>query len=790
MHIRIIIRNLLRYKLFSCLNLLGLSIGLTSVLLIALWVYNELNYDKFNVNFSHIYQINFKNNKGEFDMAGTPAPLVPAIINDIAAIESAVRLRNAPAFAFKYKNNMYFEEHGITSDPQLFDIFSFKTIAGNPKEALDQLNGIVIAQSFAKKYFGSEDPMNKEIQMESEGYLQVLAVIEDIPLQSHIQFDYILPQKLAEEFHFCGMEWGDPNFRTYVLLKSNTNSEDAADAITRVADEKGMPHVKYGGKTTLLRPLKDIYLDYKVNNRLGKTGDYRYLYIFSTIAVLILILACINYINLTVSLVVKRYKNISVRKVFGAKRITIFWNSFFESAVLVLTAFILTLTVLWFISPLIPTLSFKPFGKQFFNISMLSIVGGVFIITVIMCSLYPSLILSGSQAIGLMNGYARKKSGLLKGLVVFQNIIAVVMIIAAIGINKQIQYIRHKNLGFNAEHIAYTYLRGNICKKIAVVRNALLENPNITDVSLKDCVPYKQVNGTVGISWKLNGEWQNQDNSDLISMETTRIDDHYFDMLNVKFVYGRNFSKDIAGDKQDYIINEEAMHLMGLTDPIGTEFMLYGRRGKIIGVIKDTYFKSLHENINPQVFHLYNDESSESYYSALFYKINGDINGPSEYVQKVWIQNNPGIPFEYNFLDQDYEKLYEADTRISKMINLFCSLAVFIACLGLFGQAVISTENSIKEIGIRKVNGAKVIEILRMLNIDFVKWVGIAFTIACPIGVYAMHKWLQNFAYKTDISWWIFALAGLLALAIAIVTVSWQSWRAATRNPVEALRYE
>jgi putative ABC transport system permease protein len=790
MNLKAIIRNLLRYRLFSGLNLLGLSIGLTSVLVIALWVYNESGYDKFNKNFDRIYQINFKNDKGEFSMAGTPAPLAPAIINDVAALESAVRLRNAPGFAFKYGANMYFEENGITSDPQLFDIFSFKTIEGNPKEALEQLNSIVITQSFAKRYFGSEDPLNKEIQIEGQGYLSVLAVIEDIPRQSHIQFDYLLSQKYAEENHFCGMEWGDPNFRTYILLRKNTDPEDAAQAITQVAKEKGMPHVKYGRVTALLRPLKDIYLDYKVNNRLGETGDYRYLYIFSTIAFLILILACINYVNLTISLHTKRLKSTSIRKICGARRATIFWNNFFESGVLVLLAFIITLMILWFLAPSFHTFMNKVLNVHLLNHVFIGLVGGLFIVTMIVCSVYPSIVFSGSRAIELMNRYSERKTGILKSLVVFQNIIAVVLIVSALGINKQMQYIRHKKLGFNTEQIAYTFLRGDIYKKITVVRQTILEDPDISNVSLKDCLPYSQRNGTVGISWKINGEWQNEGKSDPISMETTRIDDHYFGMMDVQFAAGRNFSEEMAGDKRNYIVNEEAVRRMGLNYPVGTEFRLYGREGTIVGVIKDTYFKSLHEIVNPQVFYLYNDESAESYFSVLFFKINGDINSAIAHVQKVWMQNNPGIPFEYHFLDQDYKKLYEKDTRIAKMINLFCSLAVFIACLGLFGQAVISSENRIKEIGIRKVNGAKINEVMILLNKGIITWISLAYLISIPIAWYAMHRWLQNFAYKTNLSWWIFALAGLLALGIALLTVSWQSWRAATKNPVEALRYE
>ena len=389
-----------------------------------------------------------------------------------------------------------------------------------------------------------------------------------------------------------------------------------------------------------------------------------------------------------------------------------------------------------------------------------------------------------------MNRYNKRKSGILKSMVVFQNIIAVLLIIAAIGVNKQMQFINHKKLGFNSDQVAFTYLRGTINQKITVVKNLLNENPNISEISLKDCPPFQQINGTVGIAWKQNGEWQNQNTANPVGMETTRIDDHYLKMMNVEFAAGRNFSNKISSDKQNYIVNEEAVRLMGLENPVGNEFSLYGREGVIVGVIKDTWFKSLHEKINPQVFHLYNDVVSESYFSTLFFRINGNVPQTLDFIKNIWAENNPGVPFEYHFLDQDYENLYKKDMQIAGVLNWFTILAVFIACLGLFGQAVIASENKIKEIGIRKVNGAKISEILTMLNKDFVKWVAIAFVIATPIGWFAMNKWLENFAYKTSLSWWIFALAGLLALGIALLTVSWQSWRAANRNPVEALRYE
>ncbi len=789
-NLTIIIQSLLRHKLFAILNLLGLTIGLTCVFMIMLWVYNETGYDKFNTNYENIYQINFKNQHGELEMAGTPNPLAPILENEVASVVAAARLRNAPEFAFKYKDNMFFEGKGITADPQLFSIFSFETISGDPVKALEQSSSFVITESFAKRYFGNEDPINREIQVEGQYFLTVKAVIKDVPSQSHLQFDYILPQKLLEEYHFCGLEWGDPNFRTYVLLSKGNNPENAAHEITRVAKINGMPHLQSNQIVASLRPLKSIYLDYTVKNRLGETGDYRYLYIFSTVALLILLLACINFVNLTISLFAKKQKSTSIKKIHGASRKSVFFNSVAENGSLIFLSFIFSLALLWFLRNSSQTLLNKQLGEQVFNFGFAGITGLIFVVTLLICTVYPASIFSGAKAIDLMNRYSKRKSGILKSMVVFQNIIAVLLIIAAIGANKQMYYINHKKLGFDTDQVAFTYLRGNINQKIDVVRHLLSENPNISEISLKDCPPFGKINGTVGIAWKLNGEWQNRNIPNPVGMETTRIDDHYLQMMNVEFAAGRNFSSEISNDKQNYIVNEEAVRLMGLENPVGSEFSLYGKNGIIVGVIKDTWFKSLHEKINPQVFHLYNDEKSESYFGTLFFRINGDVPRTLDFIKKIWTENNSGVPFEYHFLDQEYENLYKKDNQIAGILSWFTIMAVFIACLGLFGQAVIASENKIKEIGIRKVNGARVSEVLVMLNRDFVKWVAIAFVFATPIAYYAMLKWLENFAYKTELSWWIFALAGLLALGIALLTVSFQSWKAATRNPVEALRYE
>uniref|UniRef100_UPI003567206E ABC transporter permease n=1 Tax=Draconibacterium sp. TaxID=1965318 RepID=UPI003567206E len=550
-NLKMIIRSLLKHKLFSVLNLLGLTIGLTCVFMILAWIYNETEYDKFNTNYADIYQINFKNQKEEMSMAGTPNPLAPVIEDEIANVKLAARLRNAPGFAFKYKENMYFEENGITADPQLFRMFSFQTLYGDPVKALEHVEGIVITESFAKRYFRNEDPLGKEIQIRGQEFVTIYAVIKDLPPQSHIQFDYVLPQKLLEEYQLCGLLWGDPNFRTYVLLTPGSNPENIGQEITRVAKSNGMPHLQSGEISAYLRPLGSIYLDYSVNNRLGETGDFRYLYIFGSVALLILLLACINFVNLTVSMFAKRQKATSVAKVCGASRKTVFLNSIAENAVLIIVSFILAIIAIGVLRAPFQNMIGKPFNEHVFMPGFIGIMALVLFFTLTLCTIYPALVFSRAKAIELMNRYNIQKSGVLKSMVVFQNVIAVLLIVATIVVNKQMQYINHKKLGFETDQIAYTYLRGNINQKISVVRHSLTENPNITEISLKDCPPFQQVNGTVGISWKQNGEWQNQNTPHPVGMETTRIDGHYLEMMNVEFVAGRNFSNEITADKQN-----------------------------------------------------------------------------------------------------------------------------------------------------------------------------------------------------------------------------------------------
>ena len=790
--LKLMIRNILKFRMYSALNIVGLSIGLVSVLFIFMWIFNESNYDKFNTNYSNIYQINFKTKEGD-RWDGSPAPLAPAIADRVPEVQATARIRRCLAFAFSSGEKMFYEENGITSDPGIFDIFSFNVLEGNPKEALNSVETMVVTKSFARKYFGNKDPLNRQLKIEGKGYLTIKAVIEDVPVQSHIQFDYILSHKFGEAYRLCGMEWGDPNFITYILVQPNADISKVLASVTQVAMDNKLPHIFYGGNVFNLRPLKDIYLDYAVPNQLGEIGDSRKVTIFGSIGILILLLACINYINLSVSLFSRRQKNTSIRKICGAQRKEIFVQNFSESLVVILISLLIAIAIVVLLKPVFISLIGKGIGTTLPEPRIVLFIIALFIATVFLCGIYPSFILSGRGSTTLfekLNNRNSKNRGL-KFMVGFQNAISVLLIICTIGIFKQMNYIRQKDLGFQPEQIAYISLRGNISSNINAVKERLSGYAGIKQIAFKDCLPFGIINKTSGIVWKVNDEVRNTGSENNFFSETTRIDPEYFDLMGVKIVQGRNFEKDVESDKQNYILNEEAVHRMDLTDPIGTEIALYGQWGRVVGVIKNTYFKSLHEAIGPQVYHQYKDLDKESYFGIMYLKLASDnIRGSLAELENIWKEYNPDIPFEYHFLNSEYESLYRADRRMAGMINVFSLLAVFIGCLGLFGQSTLAAENRVKEVGIRKVNGANILEVIVLLNKNFLGWIIIAFAIASPFAWYAMRKWLENFAYKTNLSWWIFALAGVLTLGIALLTVSWQSWRAATRNPVEALRYE
>jgi putative ABC transport system permease protein len=554
-----------------------------------------------------------------------------------------------------------------------------------------------------------------------------------------------------------------------------------------------MPNIYSGRNDLILRPLKEIYLDNGIINRVGDTGDKRNVYILGSVGLLILFMACFNYVNMSVSLMSRRLKNSSIQKIHGASRKSIFIQSLYMSILVIAVSFIISLLLMGYLLPWFESFTGRQMGQLFYFPGFIILMAMILFVTVMLSGIYPAVLLSRPGVLSLFHVSRASiiKNRKLQFMTGLQCAISFTLIICTIGIYKQISYMRQTDLGFKTEHVIYFQLRGAISFQIEAVKEELAAIPGIYQIAMKDCVPFGIRNNTRAIMWRENGEVKNTGDDNYFVSETTRIDPEYLRMMEVVFIEGRNFDDSPGTDLKNYIVNEEAARQMRLDDPVGKEIALYGEWGNIVGVIKDTHFKSLHEKIQPQIFHPYSNLERETHYSILFLKIAGtDIPGIVSKIEEIHRLHNPGIPFDYHFLDQQYEILYKSDRQLARLINLFSILAVFVAALGLFGQSAFAAENRTKEIGIRKVNGAKVWEVMTLLEIDFIKWVSVAFVIAVPVAWYAMNRWLQNFAYRTELDWWIFALAGLLAMGISMLTVSWQIWRAARRNPVEALRYE
>ena len=791
-NLKIAIRNLLKNKTFSFINAFGLSIGITCTILILLWVQDEVNFDKFHKNGNQIHRVVQEDKDGK--NSRTPALLAPEITAKVPEIISFTRIFKLPNVIFQEEKNIFHEENGIVVDPQFFTIFNFPMIQGNPETALSAPTNVIITETLAKKYFGNNDPINKTINIDGKNASIVTGVIKDIPKNSHLRFDFVLPFCLLEAIMPSDVNnWGAFNYTTYLLLAPSANIAATNQKINQIAQDKLPSQLLTFWNKFELQPLSQIHLSANISNHhfLGDftvVEDRNTVYIFSCIGLFILLLACINFMNLSIAQSGKRIREIGLKKVMGSSRNQLrkqFIGEFFVISLIALTVAIVVVNLLlpWFNQISGKTLVVDHPSNIFFYLAIL-------LFTTLLAGFYPAFSLSSHNPVNTLKGQvlgAINASKLRSSLVIFQFSVAIILVASTFIVYRQLHFIQDKNLGFQKENIVYATIPGNAAGRYKTMKEELLKNPNILAVSAKDCLPTTTLRNLVDFYWDDKKPGQE------VMMELTGIDYQYFEELNIELLAGRSFSEAFPADASNaFILNEEAVKQTGLESPIGKKFASWNKSGIIVGIIKNTNFKSLHEKPNPQVYHIMNNIREEAGLTGvMLIKLNGAKQAETlSFIEKTWKSLNSDAPFDIHFLDQTYDQLYSSERRINLIFGYFSILAILIACLGLFGLALYSADQRRKEIGIRKVNGAKVSEILSMLNKDFVKWVAIAYVIATPIAYYAMNKWLQNFAYKTELSWWIFALAGLLALCIALVTVSFQSWKAATKNPVNSLRYE
>jgi predicted permease len=784
-YVKTALRAVKRHKGYSFINIFGLAIGMACCILILLWVQNELSYDRFHANGDDIYRVvKQEYTEGETQWSAlTSPPLAQPLKEDYAEIIRSTRFGNWGKRVVQYRDKRFNEERFEHADPDFLKMFSFEFIVGDPASSFSNPNSVILTEETAKRYFGTEDPTGKILKVENVYDVQVTGIIQNIPENSTIQFDFLSPFTLLEEF--IGQDnmqnWHFNSFMTFVQLAQNTDehgvNRQIVDYIDRAVNEKAYKLV--------LQPYQKIHLSSSILHDFSDVGDMKYIYIFSALALFVLIIACINFMSLATARSSRRALEVGIRKVSGARRTDLIKQFFGEAIILSFISLILAIFLVEILLPSFNRLSGKNLGLDFtgnisvyFGLLTIAVISGIF------SGIYPAVFLSSFQPAKVLKGTLRAgaKGGLIRRfLVVTQFSLSVFLIIATMVIFKQLNYIRSVDMGYDREHIIHMNMVGDSNEKYEILKQELGKGPNIVSVSASFALPTKNFNSPG------SPDWEGRPEDKEIYMNVDFVDFGYFETLGIEMAEGRTFSKDFATDaEQAYIVNEELVKQMGMEDPVGKRFAFWEEWGTIVGVAKDFHFQSLHNKINPISFRLDPD-----WLRRIYVRVKpDDMPATIGFLRNTWSRIVPDYPFEYNFLDESFEELYKAEQQMSTITNYFTVLGIFIACLGLFGLAAFMAERRTKEIGIRKVLGASVPKLIYLLSSEFAKWVLVANIIAWPVAYLVAHRWLQNFAYRTNIHAGMFLSAAGLSLIIALATVSFKALKTASANPAEALRYE
>jgi putative ABC transport system permease protein len=789
--IKITFRNLIRFRLYSIINLSGLSIGLLCCLLIFLYVQYELSFDTYHNNYKKIYRIlTIDINDNEID-ADSPWRLAPELKDKYPGIIEYVRISDFSDPVINYNTKSYVESRVFFTDPSLFKIFNWELIKGNPDEVLRSPNSIVISQSMSEKYFGKEDPMGKIMTVNIKDNFIVTGIFKDIPSNSHFKSDIFLPLDYAiKGFGSWIYDWSCVEFASYLLLDNDSRSKELENRIPQFIQN----YVKRELWNYKLQPLKDIHLySKKVKWNFEPQGNINSVYIFSLIGILILIVASINYINLSTARMSVRLKEIGIRKVIGGRYIQIFYQMIGESIVFSLIALCIAYILASLLLPVFNQKMHQTLTIQYGNFNLHISLVSITLIVGLISGIGPSVFYSRINIINALKRvftYNSTDLGFRKFTVIFQFTISIILFIAAITINKQLHYIQTKNLGFKKDELVAIDL-SNINSKTKsliyeVFKQKIIAYPEVIDITASSSVPPHQYLYTSVYPENITGEarwnWK---------MKSFFVDYNFIDMMGIELIDGRNFSEEFVTDRQEaIIINKAAQKALRWKNAIGKKLInnLDNTSACVIGIVKDFHFKSVHEIIEPAFIKIFN---FKLHVSKILLRIqNNDIKGTLNYLEDQWNNINPAWPFNYQFVDQTFWKLYQKEQKLFQLISVFGLLAILISCMGILALSMFIIERRTKEIGVRKISGATTKNILILIIKDFFIWVVLSNIIAWPLGWWVMNSWLQNFAYKTEIAWWIFLSAGIIALVIALITVSLQSIKAAITNPVESLRYE
>lgn len=808
-YLRSAVRNITRHKFISFINIFGLTIGLTCCMLILIYIVNELSYDKYNTNARDIYRVtrsfNTVDGAQTLFLGSIAPPFAPLLKNEFPDIKKITRLRGNGVISMRYKDKLLNENGSYFADENFVDVFTVKTIEGDPKTALSDSFTVMMTEDMARKYFGNEDPMNKEIRLGNRFNFKVTGIYKPFPANAHLHPEMLLSFITLKDSTLYGdkqlhTNWGNNDFYTYMLLPPNYNVEHMESLFPGFLDKyvhfPGQPgNFRESQNSKLhIQKLLDIHLHSHLDSEIEANGDIKRVYIFSAIALFILLIACINYMNLSTARSALRAREIGIRKVIGAQRKEIITQFLSESVLITFFSLILALVLTWLLIPFINGLS--NLGLNFSSLYQPGLLLTILILPFfigILSGIYPALFMSSFKPVKVLKGILKIGTGGIsfrKVLVVVQFSVSIVLIVATTIVFQQLSYIQQKSLGFDKEHVI-TMSNPFSNSQFETFKNEVTKNAGVKEMGRSSRIPSGRLLDDRDIS-VFEGSKSQPVKADVKYVNT---DYGFIPTFGMKMAAGRNFSRDFGTDSNNYVINTAAAKVLGWKtseNAVGKDLAYGGVRGKVIGVVNDFHFESMHQSIIPLLFRMpgHNNSGGENY-DRLSIKIAGNnINSSINTIQQAWQKLQPETPFEYTFLDERFQKLYDSEQQQGHLFTIFSFIAIFIACLGLFGLSAFTISQRIKEIGVRKVLGASIPQIVTELSKDFLKLVLIASVIALPVAWYAMSKWLLDFAFRISIQWWVFVMAGVIALVIAFVTISFQSIKAATANPVKSLRSE
>ncbi|MDH4270441.1 MAG: ABC transporter permease, partial [Candidatus Aminicenantes bacterium] len=771
-YLKITLRNIRKHKAYSFINIAGLAMGIACCVLVMLWVQDELSYDRFHEHAGDLYVATFSNGS-----TVTPTALAPFLKAKYPEVQHASRLDEMRRNLLRHEDTQIYQEGGILVDPDFLSMFTVRFLRGGGNAALDDARSILLSEEVSKKLFRAEDPLGQTVVFNTSIPLKVTGVFADYLSNSHIRFDYVLPLELSKAWNWDLDTWERNNIRSYVHLRPGTDARSVDAKVSGVVEQ----HRPQDKRPLSLQPITRLHL-----NPDQHAGRIAYVYLFSALAFFTLIIACINFINLTTARSLSRAKEIGIRKTVGAYRTQLVKQFFGESMFLTIIASAVGIGLVLLFLPKFNNLTGKAFsGLLLLRQNILLGIFGIVLLTVFIAGNYPAFLLSRCQPVHVLGG---KAAGVLQGkvfrkvLVVFQFSLSAFLILGTVMIFRQVHFLRESQVGYNKDNVVIFGVGSQFRQNIDTIKTELLANPDILNITLTDIAPYRwQSNAGVG-----DVDWEGKSNQQ-VKMVMTSVDYDFLDTFELEMKEGRFFARRFATDPEDaFVVNEAAVRAMEMDNPVGKWLKVWDDNKRIIGVVKDYHFESLHSEIIPMAMRIDPREHSQACVRIAAHRIQDTL----AILEAKWKEFYPEYPFEYRFLDDALQNLYRSEYTIGEIVTTFTLLALFISCLGIFGLSSYTAERRTKEIGIRKVLGASVPSLVQYLSQEFVQLVAIANVLVWPVAYFVFNKWLQTFAYRITIGWWTFVLAGIFVLVVSLLTAGWQIIRAARTNPVHTLRYE